>query len=115
MDHEILYLRAGAGEIRTEHDHPWCMIVEIFSAGLETIFKQFDVSTTAITTLLVLDFILDNERFVFEVDWSKERGRDSMMSSLILRHEAQVALDNRSCWLFDLPFTDVTESLGPNG
>jgi len=90
------------------------MIVEIFSAGLETIFKQFDVSTTAIAALLVLNFILDNERFVFEANWSRERSRDGMMSSLVLRHEAQVALDNRSCWLFDLPFTDVTESLSPN-
>ena len=90
------------------------MIIEIFSTGLETIFEQFDVSAAAIATLLILDFILNNERLLFEADWSRERSRDSMMSSLVLRHKAQVALDNRSCWLFNLPFTDITESVSPN-
>ena len=34
-----IYFGAGAGEIRTEHDHPWRVVIEVFSAGLETILK----------------------------------------------------------------------------
>ena len=37
-----------------------------------------------------------------------------MVSSLVLRHKAQVALDDRSCWCLDLPFADVAECLGAN-
>jgi hypothetical protein len=109
------YLRTGAGEIRTEHDHPWCMIIEVLSAGLETIFKQLDVSTATVTTFLILDFVLNNQGLVFEVNCFMERSGDCMVSSLVLSHEAQVAFDDRSCWFFDLPFADVAESLGANG
>lgn len=112
---KALYLRARASEIRTEHYNPWCLVVKVFSAALEAVFQKLNISTTAITSLLVFDFVLNDQRFILEVDCLRERRRDGMVSSLILRNKTQVAFDDRRCWLFNRPFADVAEGLAANG
>lgn len=109
-----LYLRAGACKIRTEHDHPWRLVVEVISAGLETILEQFHISTTTVSTLLVFDFILNDQWLFAEVNSFGEVGRDGVVSSFVLSHETLVTLDDSSRWVLDLPFTDITEGLAAN-
>lgn len=109
-----LYLRAGACKIRTEHDHPWRLVIEVISAGLETILEQFHISTTTVSTLLVLDFILNDQWLFAEVNSFGEVGRDGVVSSFVLSHETLVTLDDSSRWVLDLPFTDITEGLAAN-
>lgn len=82
---------------------------------METIFKEFDITTTAVTALLVLDFILNNQRFVLEIDGVGERSRDGVMGSLALSHETFVALNDGDGRVLDLPFANVTECLAANG
>lgn len=109
-----LYLRAGACKIRTEHDHPWRLVVEVISAGLETILEQFHISTTTVSTLLVFDFILNDQWLFAEVNSFGEVGRDGVVSSFVLSHETLVTLDDSSGWVLDLPFTDIAEGLAAN-
>lgn len=63
------YLRAGACEIRTEHDNPRSLIIKVFAATLKPIFKKLDVSTAAVASLLVFDFVLNDQRFILKVNW----------------------------------------------
>lgn len=109
-----LYLRAGACKIRTEHDHPWRLVIEVISAGLETILEQFHISTTTVSTLLVFDFILNDQWLFAKVNSFGEVGRDGVVSSFVLSHETLVTLDDSSGWVLDLPFTDIAEGLAAN-
>ncbi len=112
---DATYLGAGAGKIRTEHDYPRGGVRELLAAGLEAVFEELDVSTTAVAALLVLDLVLHDERLRLEVDRLAEWGRDSMMSGLGLGYETFVACDNRDRGLLDLPLADIAECLAANG
>lgn len=108
-------LGSRASQIRTEHDHPWRLVVELLATRLETIFQELHVTTAAVAALLVLDLVLDDERLFREVDGLGERRRDSMVSGLALGYETLVALDDDGRGFLDLPFADITERLGANG
>jgi hypothetical protein len=82
---------------------------------LETIFKKFDIATTAVTTLLVFDFILDNQGFVLEVDSFGKRSRDGMVGSFAFCNEALITLNNGNGWILYFPFSDVAEGFATNG
>ena len=82
---------------------------------MEAIFKQFEVATTAVATLLVLDLVLHNERLLAEVDGLLKGSRDGVVSSLVLGNEALVALNERGLGILDLPLADVAEGLAANG
>ena len=58
------HLVARASQVRTKHDGPGSLVVELLAAGLETILKELDVATTAVAALLVLDLVLDDQRLV---------------------------------------------------
>lgn len=106
------YLGAGAGEIRAEHDRPWRLVVELAASVLEAVLEQLDVTTTAVAALLVLDFVLDDERLVAETDGLGEGRGDSMMGRLGLGNETEVALDGRvDRRLLDGPLADVGPGL----
>lgn len=105
------YLGSRAGKIRTEHDHPWCGVRELLSAGLEAILKELHVATSAVAAFLILDFVLYNKGLGLEVNGLGEGSRDSMMGSLALRNEALVAVNDGDRRVLDLPFTDVAEGL----
>ena len=109
-----VYLCAGACKVGTEHNHPWRLVIEVVSTGLETIFKKLDISTTTVATLLVLDFILNDQRFFTEVNSLGEIGRNGVVSSFVLRHETLTAFDNSNGRFLDCPFADVTEGLAAN-
>ena len=109
------HLRAGASHVWAKHDGPGSLVVELLAAGLETILEEFDVATTAVAALLVLDLVLDDKRLFREVDGLREWGRDGVVRGLRLRDEAEVALDDRHQGLLYLPFTDIAESLAADG
>ena len=54
------HLGARARQVRTKHDGPGGLVVELLAAGLETILKELDVATTAVAALLVLDLVLND-------------------------------------------------------
>lgn len=54
------HLCSGASQVGTKHDGPRSLVRKLLTCGLETIFKQLKVATTAVAALLVLDLILDN-------------------------------------------------------
>jgi len=85
------HLGAWAGEIGAEHDHPWCVVAELFAARLEAVFKQLEVATTAITTLLVFDLVLDYEGLLGKVNRLWERGRNAVVGSFGFRDETLLA------------------------
>ena len=87
------YLGARASQIGTKHDSPRSLVRELLTSCLETIFKQLEVTTTTVTALLVLDFVLDNQRFVAEVDGLVKGSRDSVVSSLGLCDQTLVTLE----------------------
>ena len=62
------HLGARASQVRTKHDGPWRLVIELLSSGLETVFEELDVATTAVAALLVFDLVLDDERLVGEFD-----------------------------------------------
>jgi hypothetical protein len=82
---------------------------------LETIFEKFDIATTAVTTLLVFDFILNNQRFILEVNSFGEGSRDGMVGSFAFRNEALITLDNGNGWILYFPFSDVAEGFATYG
>ena len=107
----LTYLRARACQVGTEHDRPWSLVRELLSGSLEAIFKQLEVATTAIATLLVLDLILNNQRFVAEVDGLCKRRGDGVVGRLGLGDESLVALDENGLRVLYLPLADIAEGL----
>ena len=107
-------LCARASEVRAEHDDPGSVVRELLSTSLEAILEQFKVSTTAVATLLVFDFILNDERLVRDVDGLVEGGRYGVVRRDTLCHETTIALDDRGGSFFDRPFANVGESFTAN-
>ena len=103
----MTYLRSGTSQIGPKHDDPWCCVREFLAAGLEPIFKQLDVTTTAVSALLVFDLILDNQGFVTECNGFVKGCRDSVVGSLGLCNETFVAFDDKHGGFFNFPFADV--------
>jgi hypothetical protein len=107
--HKNTNLGTRARKVRTEHDNPRGGIRELLSTGLEAILKELKVTTSTIAALLVLDFILYNERFITERDRLCEGCRDSVVSSLAFCHQTTVTVNDRDRRLLDLPFADVAK------
>lgn len=103
------HLGSRTRQIRTEHDDPWRSVGELLSTRLETILQKLEVTTTAITTLLVFDLVLDHERFLLKVYRLGERCRDCMVSSLAFCNQADVTLNDLNQRFFNFPFTDITK------
>ena len=82
---------------------------------MEAIFKKFDITTTAVTTLLVFDFILNNKRFVLEIDSFGKGSRDGMVGSFAFCNEALITLNNGNGRILYLPFSDVAEGFATYG
>lgn len=111
----VAYLGSRASEIRTKHDDPRSLIRELPGARLEAVLKKLDIASTAVSTLLVLDFILHDQRLLLEVQRGFQRGRDGVVGSLALRDQTQVTLDDWGGGLLDLPFADVAKRLSTDG
>ena len=94
-------LCARASEIGTEHDNPGSLVREFFSASLEAILEQFEVSTATVATLLVFNLVLNDERLVRNVDGFVEGSRDGVMRRDTLCNETAIALENRGGRLLD--------------
>jgi hypothetical protein len=94
-------LCARASEVRTEHDNPGSLIREFFSTSLEAILEQFEVSTTAVATLLVFNLVLNDERLVRNFDGLVEGGRYGVMRRDTLCDETTIALHDRVGRFFD--------------
>jgi hypothetical protein len=84
-----------AGEIRAKHDHPRCVVAELLAARLEAVFEQLEVATTAITTLLVFDLILDYEGLFRKVNRLWESGGNAVVGGFGLRDETLLASEGR--------------------
>jgi hypothetical protein len=82
---------------------------------LETIFKKFDISTTAVTTLLVFDFILNNQGFVLEVDSFGKGSRNGMVGSFAFCNETLITLNNGNGRILYFPLPDVAEGFATYG
>jgi hypothetical protein len=78
-----MHLSARASEIRTEHNNPRRLVLKSLSTRLETVFKEFEITTTAVTTLLVFYFILNNQRLVLEINCLGESSGDGVVSGLV--------------------------------
>ena len=87
------YLGARAGQVGTKHDRPRSLVVELLARSLEAVLEELDVTATAVTTLLVLDLVLDDKGHVGELDGLVEGSGDGMVGSLGLGYEALVALN----------------------
>ena len=111
----VTYLGSGARQVRTEHDGPRSLVGELLSSSLEAVFQKLDVTTTAVAALLVLDFILNNQGLVGEVDSLVESSRDGVVGSLGLCDKTLVTLEDRYLRFLDLPLADVAEGLTANG
>ena len=64
---EFPYFGSRTCQIGAKHNDPRRGVRKLFAAGLKSILKKFEVTTTAIATLLVLDLVLNNKRFGLEV------------------------------------------------
>jgi hypothetical protein len=64
---------------------------------------------------LILDFVLNDQRLVLEVQGSFQWGRDGMMGSLALSDQTRVALDDWGGGFLDLPLTDIAKCLSTDG
>ena len=78
------HLGSRASEVGTKHDDPRSVIGELLRARLEAILKKLEVATAAVSALLILDFVLENQRLVLEVQSSFQRGRNGVVGSLAL-------------------------------
>jgi len=112
---EPAYLGSRASEIRTKHDDPRSLVRELGGARLETVLEKFDVAATAVSALLVLDFVLNDQGFGFEVQGGFQGGGDGVVGSLALGDETGVAFDNWGARLLDLPFTNIAKCFSTNG
>jgi hypothetical protein len=111
---EVTNLRARAGQVRPKHDNPGGLVGKLLATGLKPILEKFEVAPAALTKLLILDFVLDDEWFRCEVNWLFKRRRDSVVSSLVLGYETLVALNDRDQWVLYGPRPNITENL-PKG
>ena len=107
-------LCARASEVRTEHDDPGSLVRELLSTSLEAILEQFEVSTTAVATLLVFDLILNDERLARNVDGLVEGCRYGVVRRDTLCDETKIALNDRGGSFFDRPFANVRENFTAN-
>jgi hypothetical protein len=64
---------------------------------------------------LILDFVLNDQRLVLEVQGSFQWGRDGVMGSLALGDQTRVALDDWGGGFLDLPLTDIAKCLSTDG
>lgn len=110
-----MYLGTRASKIRAKHDYPGCCVREFLAASLEAILEELDITTTAVTTLLVLDLVLYDEGLVGEGDGLIKWGRDSVVCSLALCNKTLVTLNDGDQRVLDFPLADVAEGLTTNG
>ena len=108
-------LRTRASKIWAKHDHPWCFIFKLLAAVLEAVLQKFQITTAAVSTLLILDLVLDDEYLFLEINRGGEWGRDRMMGGLGFSNETSIALDGLDLILFDFPFADVTKGFTAHG
>jgi hypothetical protein len=94
-------LCARAREVRTEHDDPGSLVRELLSTSLEAILEQFEVSATAVATLLVFDLILNDERLVRNIDGLFEGSRYGVVRRDALCDETEIALNDGGGSFFD--------------
>lgn len=109
------HLVTRAGQVRTEHDNPRGRVREFLATRLEAVLEQLDVTTTAVSTLLVLYLVLNHEGLFFEVDRGCKRGRDGVVCSLGLCNETLLANDERCLRVLDLPLANVGKGLAAYG
>jgi len=112
---ETVYLCTRTGQIRAEHDNPGSSIRELLATCLESVLKEFEVASTTVTPLLILDFVLNNEGFRFEIYGCRERSRDGMMGGLAFGNETLVTIYERDGGFLYFPFADVTEGFATDG
>ena len=106
------HLCTRACQVRTEHDHPWCSIGELLSAGLEAILKEFQITATAVAAFLIFDFVLNDERLGLEVNGLRECSRDGVVGSWVLDNQTLVALNGlEDGGLLNSPLTNVSPVL----
>ena len=105
------YLGARASKIRAKHDTPGCLIAESFAIDLVVFFQEFNITTTAVTTLLELCLILNDKWFSGDSDRALEGSRDSMVGGLSLCDETLLTLNDGDDRFFDFPPADVRVSL----
>ena len=117
MGEHDTHLGARARQVRTKHDGPGSLVVELLAAGLETILEEFDVATTAVAALLVLDLVLDDERLAIaaKLERARKRGGDGVVGGLGLGDEALIVLEERLDGVLDLPLADIAEGLAADG
>jgi hypothetical protein len=113
--HEYTNLGTRTSKIRTKHDNPRGSIREFLSAGLEAILEEFDIATSTVAALLVLNLILHNKRLVGERDGLGKGRRDGVVGCLALGHQTTLAFNDRDGRLLNFPLADVAESFTPNG
>ncbi len=111
----MTYLRARAGQVGTKHDGPRSLVIELLAGSLEAVLEQLQVTTTAVTALLILDFVLNDERLLTEADRLGEGGGDGVVGSLGLGYETLVALNGGLDGVFDLPLANIAECLTADG
>lgn len=110
-----IHLVTRAGQVGTKHDHPGSSVRKLLPARLEAILEQFDVTTTAVSTLLVLHLVLDHEGLFPKVNRGCKRGRNGVVCSLGLCDESLLANDERCLRVLDLPLANVGKGLAANG
>ena len=82
---------------------------------METVLKKLDVATTTVSTLLVLDFVLNDQRLVLEVERGFQWGGDGVVGSLAFSDQTRITIDDWSAGFLDLPFADIAKCLSSNG
>lgn len=82
---------------------------------MEAILKKLEVATAAVSALLVLDFVLNNQRLVLEVQRRFQWSGDGVVGSLAFSDQTHVTLDGWVDGLLDLPFTDIAKCLSTDG
>ena len=105
------HLCTRASHVRTKHDRPRSLVIELLAGGLETVLEELNVATTAVAALLVLDLVLNDERLVVELDRLSEGSGDGMVGSLVLGDESLVTLDRGLEGILYLPLANIAEGL----
>lgn len=82
---------------------------------MEAILEELKVSTTAVATLLVLDFVLNDKGLSLEVKRGSKGRANGMVRCLALRDETLVTLNDDGVGILDFPLADVRESLAADG
>ena len=108
---EITDLGTGTRQIRAKHNDPGRSDRELFSTGLETIFKELDIATTAVTALLILHLVLNDQWIILEVKRLGKGSRNGVVGGFAFRNQTLIALNDGNGRLFHLPLADITEGL----